>query len=308
MEKNGILGLAVALTISIILVGSMLVPIINDTTTTHETLTNTGYFRASETSDETLIKWTPSADPFTITVNDEDISLASLTKIANTSYSIAFADDIILRYFYGNSSSQNIQFWGAGFKGGAASSEAGTFEFLINSTTCSFGKTGATPTSYTHTGSYFIIDPEGDFIMKDRNTPAYLKNDSVYAGGLSYVTGSVVSSIYFEGTINDYDFHPMSSYVTVSDPNTTYTQSTKYVGVYELDKVTFNTSFNDGTLTDPIVREQTYSYFLVPYQVTAELSQHLNDGQIALLNAIPIIIIIALLSMAAVMIYLKRQY
>ena len=51
----------------------------------------------------------------------------------------------------------------------------------------------------------------------------------------------------------------------------------------------------------------TYSYFIVPASVTSELTNHLSNGEIAILNALPILIIVALVVMAAGALYLKRD-
>ena len=144
--------------------------------------------------------------------------------------------------------------------------------------------------------------------MKDRNKPAYLHgSDSVYYGaGLSSLSGSVLSSLYLEGNIDEFEVTPMSSLCTVSNEEIVSNSVSGYLDLYSLDKLKFTTTYSpiDG---DPTDVNQTYSYFAVPYEVTAEKSQHLDSGTIAIINAIPIIIIVAMITMAVGFFLVKRE-
>lgn len=288
-----IVGITVAILVSITVLAGVLMPVLDDATTTEVTLTNTGYARMSETEEETVITWTPSVDRTIINVNGEDFSLSGFPKTFNTSYSIAFADDFILRVYMDGAGPQNIQIWQSGYRNGASSSSTYTSTFTISSSTLSFnsGAPDAVTSTYTHTGGYFCVDPDGDYIMKPKDSTAYLLGDSsvIYAGGISGYADNALGGLYFEGTVGDYTFTPMLTGVTIDNIQTDYTEVSEYVGVISLSKITFDTTYNSNVV------HQTYSYFLVPYEITAELSQHLTGNQIELLDVIPVLVIVAIL-------------
>ena len=75
-----------------------------------------------------------------------------------------------------------------------------------------------------------------------------------------------------------------------------------HINLYSLDKITFTaTNENDDSL------DITYSYFIVPYEVTAEKAQHLSDPMNAILNVIPIIIIVAVLLGVVAIFIIRRE-
>ena len=298
--NNKLIPIILTLVVGIILAGSVLIPVLNDATKTTETLTNEGYYRVSETDETTVIVWDTANSPNIITVNDEEIDLSTLGLSANSSYTIAFANDFLLRYFPLGSSS-NIQVWGSSYSGlGVGASSGVTATFTISSSGITLEKSDSeTVQTASHTGSYFRIDPEGDYTLKKSNQTAYVLEDSTifYAAGISGIgAAGNITSIYFEGTTEEIEYTVLRSNVVVSNSNVTYTDDATHVDVVNLDKVTFTTTYETGGETYTI--DQTYSYFFVPYQITAELSEHLTPGQIALLGAIPVLVIVALLVVA----------
>lgn len=293
---NKFIGLVIGLVVGVLLIGSLLVPTITDATATEETFTNTGYYRMASTTDEMVIRWTPSEDPFTINVNNVDISIESLKQYAYSSYSMAFSDDFIVRYYYETPTTQSIQLWNDNFRAGINTSSTYTAIITINSEGVSYTTTNPEQStiSLSHSGDYFIINPDGDYIMKYRDESAYLLKDTTifYAGGLSPVAPSTYTSIYIEGTVDDYTVTPLITGATVSNLGASYSSIDGYVDLVAVDKLTFDTEYNAAE------RNQTYNYFLVPYQVTAELSDHLNAGEIAMIAVIPVLMIASLLIFA----------
>lgn len=298
---NKFIGLMVGLTVGVLMISGFLWPIVADATATEKTLTNNGYYRVSETEDNTVIVWDTANSPNIITVNGEEINLSTLGLSANSSYTIAFANDFLLRYFpLGNSS--NMQVWASSYTGlgiGASSGVTGTF--TITSTGITLEKSDSeTVQTATHTGSYFKIDPKGDYTLKKPNETAYVSEDStiIYAAGISGVGApGNLTSIYFEGTTEEIEYTVMRANVNVSNSNVVYTDNAKYVDVVNLEKVTFTTTYENAGETYTI--DQTYSYFFVPYQITAELSNHLDTTQIALVAAIGTLGAIVLIAAAA---------
>ena len=303
---NKIVMISIAAVIGIIVLGGVLMPILDDATATTDTFTNDGYARMSETDEETVITWTPSVDRTIINVNGEPYSLSVFPKTFNTSYSIAFADDFILRVYMDGVGPSNIQIWQSGYRNGASSSSSYTATFTISSSTLSYnsGAPDATTSTYTHSGGYFCVDPNGDYIMKPQGSAAYVLEDSsvIYAGGISGFGNSVLAGLYFEGTVGDYTFTPMLSGVTVDNVQTDYTDVSGYVGLISLLKITFDTTYNSDVVS------QTYSYFLVPYEVVAERSVHFTDGQIAIFSVMPLMIIVAILLGVVALVIRSRMY
>ena len=297
----------VTLVIGFIMVTAAVIPLAADYSEA-KTFTNEGYYRMSEKSEETVITWTPSVDPFKVSVNGVDVSLNSLKEHGYSSYSIAFSNDFILRYYYQSASVQNLQIWAGDYQSGIGSSSPYTATITINNTGASFATNaeGNTPVNVTHSGNHFVIDDNGDYIMKLRDKGAYVLEDSsiVYAGGISEINTNSFTGLYFEGTLNDYTFTPMRSTVTVTDPDSTYTEIKGYIGLVSLDKITFNSVFTPLS-GDPVEKGQTYSYFLVPYKISAEPDN--PDTFKNLIRIVPLISIVALVAMAAGMLYLKGK-
>ena len=296
----------VGITIAIIVCAVVLIPVVQESSQTHDTYINDGYTRMAEHSDETVITWTPSVDRTVIKINGEDYSLSVFPKTWNTSYSIAFADDFILRVYMDGVGPQSIQIWQSGYRVGATSTSTYTTTFTISSTTLSYnsGAPDATTSTFTHNNDYFVMDKDGDMIMKKKDTPSYLLEDSsiIYAGGVSYIDSSIVSGLYFEGTVNDVTVTPMAgSAVTVGDSTATYTTITDHIGLILLSAIQFDTTYND------YVVHQTYNYFLVPYEVTAEKAIHADATTIQLINVIPILVVISIVMLAVgTMIYTRK--
>ena len=287
------------LTVGVILIGSLLVPVLSDTSATTDTYTNEGYFRMSETSEETVIVWNPSDDPSVVTVNGTEMSLESIIGVFNTSYSIAFADDFILRFFNSSTTAQSIQLWNSVYVDGIASSSAYVLTVTIDADGISWVTTDSTDTevannTYTHSGSYFALDADGDYILKYKGGSAYVNPTStiVYAGGISLLAGTTFSGVYFEGTIDDLTVTVSNSKATVSDAVASYTEDDSHLDLALLDKVTFTTTYSETETA------QTYNYFLVPYEVTAERAQHMTSAEIAILAIIPVLVIVSLVVLA----------
>ena len=93
---NKLVVISIAAVIGIIVLGSVLMPILDDATATTDTFTNEGYFyleKYDESTDITL-EWTYSA-PTTMTVNDQDIELGNL----GVGVTVLFTESFGLRTF-----------------------------------------------------------------------------------------------------------------------------------------------------------------------------------------------------------------
>lgn len=322
--KTNILALAITLTIGVILAGSLLMPVINDTTEVERTFTNEGYYTMDAVTESTVrvIEW-EKANPDTLIVDDVPFDM-SFVEI-NKSYTIIGSDSMILRYIHDTtnrgvmifSNDSNAAY--VSFHTGTAATSGDKATITLSNNSVTFITDGTTPINKTIANignDAYVINPTGtgdySVVMKKADMPAYVLGDStIRFMGISVAGGPGGIALYGIGTLDDgieistiYTINTTTD-VSYSDPEPTDTEISGYDSLYSLDKYTFTISYTDnGT---PKTFDATYSYFLIPNEVTAEKSQHLNGGEIALMNAIPIMVIVALLMAAVGAIALRRN-
>ena len=296
--KANILTLAITLTVGIILAGSLLMPVISDATTTEKTFLNKGYYEMTYTeADDVSMTW-DSTDPHKVTVNDVVIDLPATADLPGP-INIICGDDWFIRY-----TGTGLQFYPS--TGSSVNAGSGVDMTVTASEGTVTITTNAEP-AVTKTAYYtflYVVSENGAYVMKNTNEAAYVHKDSeIYGIGRSTVTGGYVK-IKITGSIDD-GFTASevgSSAYTFGDITVNYTTESEYIDLYRLSSLQFavtDSSENTSNLT--------YSYFIVPASVTSELTNHLSNGEIAILNALPILIIVALVVMAAGALYLKRD-
>lgn len=305
--KTNVLTLAITLTIGVILAGSLLMPVLSDATTTERTFVNNGafYVEANPTDIYTL-EYSRSTESGVLYVNDEPIALSS------SSYSVLVLDQSILRMEGFNNT---MEYRGDGNSIGgigelnitiSGGSVTGTYQRFDGSTSFTW------PTT-TYTDAYVISADSQALIMSDYNTPVKMNEDSEILGfGLTRASagGTALFMSKIEGNIADgvtVDILGTSTGTTlegatVSNLEVNATKLDAYKDLYELTSITYTV-----TLADTTSYNVTYSAYIVPSEVSSELTNHLNPGEIAILNALPILIIVALVVMAAGALYLKRD-
>ena len=318
MESKNLLTLAITLTVGIILAGSLLMPVISDATETEHTFTNDGYFRMTHVDDTTdhTITWTYEK-PNTITVDGTDVlidyhvSNGQVTVIADTNWIVRL---------YNDGAGEVSAVAMVASTGGTASAQ------VIDSSTATIsltsGEMSATFGNATRTGTYtdaWIPSNDGEFTMKKADKVAYINENSEIVGyGLSRVktasgaaSGSPGAGISLIGNIADGITANVwrGPEVTLSDAQINAQMDATYLDIYKLDSITATAHYSETVDGETVVTDSTvtYNYLLVPYQVTSELTQHLNPGEIAILNALPVLIIVALVVMATGALYLKRD-
>lgn len=310
MDTNSKLLLAiVSLAVGIIVTATVLIPVLNDAVATSDTMTNKGYYRMSHydtnDSEEITITWTYE-QPKVITVNDVDVPILidktlpqrSITVIGDTSWVVRLefntSGDITgLAYIQSEGSIPR-----------ALVSNSATASLTMSAGTME-GTIGTTSVSNTYTDLY-VPSLNGPYIMKEYNTPAYIKNDSlIFAYGMTTIDGShlglEMSGNYADGL--DTNLWRGSATFTIDTPVIHATTESNHKDLYQIENITL-TANKTATGAD---YDLTYSYFLVPYQVTAERSIHFTSDQIGIFSAIPVLVIIAILIMAASLIIKKRE-
>lgn len=299
MEKMNALTLIITLVVGVILTGALLGPVISDATKTHETFTNTGAFYVElDPADEYTIEYDAAEAANKVTINDTTIDVPN-------GYTILALDNSILRI-----QDNTLQYKGAG-------------SYIVNIIKCDLSVSNGTVTgsyylrdapttevswpSTTYTKAYVASPTQQDYVMTVYNTTSKMTGDSdIFAfGQTGFVTSgsTVLYLIKIEGTIDDgvtvsildRTTGVAVSTATVEDLSINKTAVAGYVDLYDLTSITFKAKILD---TDNWTNV-SYSAYIVPSEVTAELSDHLTPGQISLMGAIPVMVIVALL-MAAV--------
>lgn len=305
LRKN--IMMIVSLMVAVIVALSVLVPVIQDTSASEDTFTNEGYYTMDKTDDTTskTIVWT-KAEPTKITIDgtDFDMSFAG----TNMSYTLIGSENLIVRY-QKDSTVTGIQAFSGGstytsMHTGSSEDLGDTITLTIDNGAVTFATNGTTPIN-KDLGSIgndcYSINGFGtgdySFIMKKANTPAYVLDDSeIKFLGVSVATGGPTGiALYGTGTIADgitvstvYKPNTITT-VSYSDPVATYTEVNGYVDdLYKLDKYNFTITYDASTY------DATYSYFIVPAEVTAERSVHVSTVEASLLGIIPLLVIIGI--------------
>lgn len=293
--KTNILTLAITLTVGIILAGSLLMPVLSDATTTEKTFINEGSpFMLADTDDHTIVIGVDTDSNITITTDDETDIVPDLTLYGSAT--ILYAEDSFIRLLsdgkvmaYGKTSQSNNDNATLGYASTGVT-------ITISGTTATFDVSGS---DRTISNVQAFIAHEGPYVLT--STP-YIDEDSVvYGAGLSS-SGGATGALCFYGTIDDITakgLWPSGRIAKIDTINSTAVAG--YVGLQEITSIVL--AWGDGVYD----KSATYTYFLAPASVTVELSQHLTPGEIAILNALPVLIIAALVVMAAGALYLKRD-
>lgn len=293
--------LVVALVIGIVLVTSAVVPLASDYSDA-KTFTNEGFNRYtsidSSSEDTITIVW-DHTKPHVITVNNTDVALSNMPNYTSLIFGQVFTFRCINIDVY--SSIQLIGHNTASFLE-VKSTETNDLTIIANGGTLT-ATVGETTKTETYDTLYYPAD-NGSYIMKKPDVAAYLKPDSnvIVANGITTI-GSVGMGVYFTGNIEDgYSFSFFNRYAdsaSVDNVESVYSEQDNYVDLVRLDKITFD--LTNGTDTN----EATYSYFLVPYEVTAD-----PDNPVAyknLVKVVPLMAFIMLVVAAAGMVYFKNK-
>ena len=304
MENKLVAGI-VAAAIAVIVLAGVLMPALSNATTTHETFTNEGYFGMTYTEADALTLSWDYTKPSIITVDGVD-------KEINTDYpqytyvNILCGDNWFLRY---NGSALMFYSDQAGSVEASVSNSISLSVVAANgSVTASNSK--ATPDTMTCSYTFmYVFDPEGQFVMKAADKPCYLKgNSDIYAIGRSSAT-SLVIKIKVTGNIDDgftvTTITSSADTTTIGDVVPAYSEVTGFKDLYQLSQLKIPVDYEvSGT---PYHTDLIYSYFIVPAEATAEKAQHLSDPMNAILNVIPIIIIVAVLLGVVAIFIIRRE-
>lgn len=292
-----IIGISIAAFIGIVVLGSVLMPILDDATATTDTFTNDGYFHMNKygSSDDSVTLVWDHTTPRAVSVNGTTYNLATPV---NQWIDLVVGDDWYIRYAYGGSVSF-IGFDGADQTNQVlASVQNGsdmTAVFTGGTVTVTVTTTGADPLVKTtdYIEYYVISGDSGSYVMKKSNESVYMSKETPIYGIGSSDAFSGLAMTKLTGSIEDgvtaTVLKSTSGEVTAGPTTVNTTEVSDYTGFYQLSTITFD--FIKGEETSAA----TYSYFIVPSEVAGERAVHFTDGQNAILGAIPIMIIVAIL-------------
>lgn len=298
---NKLVMISIAAVIGIIVLGSVLMPILDDSTATTDTFTNEGYYRMSElapTDDAPYtISWVKT-NPFVFTFNNVDYNMQDILTTTNQYFTVLASDGAYLRVA-NNGNALIIQMHNSVgnplVAADTSTTTMKTFDVTVDSDSIDVSRVTGEDQTVNVSASYsdwcYGFDPAGKYIMKLTNSDAYVVDeDIIILAGVTKV-GTTDVAVYGFGNVDGISLE--SAY---PDDNTTYTDVeinstvvSDYLKLNKISTVTFDMT-RSGT-----VAHATYSYFLVPYEVTAERAVHFTDGQNAIFAAIPVLIILAVL-------------
>lgn len=294
MNTTGFIKAAVGAIVIALVAVSVILPIMATAAETEKTFTNDGgFYPMSEilaTDDGTYtIAW-EKADVGVLTINGEEFDAYETYGDATTT--VVAGEDWLLRY-------RNTPTYGylQYFDGTTWVSSDNTLSMTASNGTATIVKVDSSNVETTKTATYttlYVIDLDAtDDVMKKSTDTPYVKGDSdLYALGITSISNTnylfkIVGNIDDGVTVTAIG----TDTVTVSDVVITYEEVSGYVDLYTIEKITFNATIDDTTTAC------TYSYFIVPYEVTAEISNHPTGAALTIIQILPVLILVGVLTM-----------
>lgn len=284
--------LVVALVIGIVLVTSAVVPLASDYSEA-KTFKNEGYFYVNKVTEGTTTISFDYTNPNVLTVNDKAYSFNGMPS----DITVALTDNTFLRFQPGTrltlvASDRN-------YAAGTATSK--NLSITATDGTMTVNLTGSDPATIAYTDLYVISD-SGEYVMKKSNESVYILSDTVFFGaGRSTIGTSDTEFLKFTGTIDDgVTISTLrGSENTFTTPIINNSEVASYVDLYQLSSITTTATNETGS------SDLTYSYFIVPAEVTAD-----PDNPAAyknLVKIVPLMAFIMLVVAAAGMVYFKNR-
>ena len=298
---NKLIQYAVMVAVGVLLFASLLIPMTNEAVATTNTFENDGYFymqkiTAEDTNTYTLTyEYDPDAtNHYSYTYNGEAIN-TDVWPAQPINVTLATNGDTwLLRA--GLNEYIGLQGFGGNINGGGHNSWKTVATFSSGTITVTYTNaqgTEGTPKTDSYTDLWIYSPTPTDYVMKKADKAAYMLDDSEYLamGVTSMSAWNTV--IQITGTVEDFTasiVYPPNLTTTITNPVVIADDLSAYVDLYALDKLTF--TINDGTTTV----DATYSYFIIPAEVTAEKAVHADDSTRAIIGVIPVIVIVGLIA------------
>ena len=297
MEKMNALTLIITLVVGVILTGALLGPVVNDAVATSDTYTNKGLFYVDEDTESLHYTYENKI----LKLNDEVITFPTNMAEGTT---VLYADNLIVRAY-----DNDMRFRGL------YDYNATSFDITIADGVLSGNVYTTTNHSVSMTISdhfYGVTNKDTGVVMAPVSDAPYLKTSTVMSTAplihpteignsntymILYMEGSIDEGLEF--TLLDIHYGTVLTEFTVTDYVIDYTPVEEHVGLYKLNSITVTLSTVPGEGETALTTDRTISYVALDETQTAERANHLTPGQISLVGAIPVMVIVALL-MAAV--------
>lgn len=273
--------------IGVLLLASLALPLLTEAASANSTFTNDGYFKMTKygTTDEITIIF-DSTDSSHLTVNDELVTLPDLADIG-LNVSLIASEIFCLRY----NTNSTFQCFSGNSNTGVSVGE--DWSFTATGGTATFTNTTTNDSRTITYDNLYIINNDGDWVMKKSTVPAYVNDDSFFMGvGLTAGSSAIgIVGLNVSGSIEDGATITAwrGTGLTFTDIEIDESSVNSHINLYKLNKVTFTATDADNDTLDI-----TYSYFIVPYQVTAEKATHLDNTESTLIDLIPLLLAVAL--------------
>lgn len=286
---------AITVTVSLIVIAAVLLPVLDDSSKTEDVFYNDDYFFKMDKLDSDsshVISWSKGAAS-KLVIDGEDYAVTW-----SGSPVIVACDNDLIRFQH-SSANKYLNFVGADSKGGVGASSDLSATITIADGVITFERTssgGSTTSVTTEFETAYCIDPNGDYVLTSSGdvTKYILKDTDVFSLGYLTISGVWQNVFKSYGSIEDGFTSELVSSNLTEDPVVTsqdpqYTEVNKYVDLYTINTIPFTYTYNDTESDAGLGR------LIVPYEVHAELSNHLDNNSISILAAIPVMIIIAVL-------------
>lgn len=287
--ENKFIAVAVGLTVGVILLSGFLWPIVSDATATEKTFDNTAYGFYQMREIETGDSWV--RDGTTWTLNGDEV-----TSLSSDAVSVITTDNVVFRQ---NGQIRGTTYASNNFTSGTAVDHDGTPAIQIGSNYIDYSV------------GYTAVD-EGTHILKTYTDKAYVNGDTpLWVTGVTGFPNQPSDAnviVHIEGTIDDgltvtatKVSNGATSNIEVGEYTINYNEVAGYEDLYQITSVVFDITadYTDSDVTTSINTTATYSTFVLPKEVTAEKSWHLDTTQIALVAAIGTLGAIVLIAAAA---------
>lgn len=289
--KKIIIASITAVVVITVLAGCLM-PVLDDATTTQKTFTNEGLWR---------MKAIEEGDVWTYDGTNWYLDSELLTDVTKESSNGLLGGAWCVR--------TNGQARGTTIAGNASTVTATASEITIE-----ISGSGLTTTTQALPG--YGASNDGAFIMTSGTGTDYVNGDSILYGTGQTSVDNIGVVIHVEGNVDDGVTFTMYqnkggaaiSNAVFSNVQVNATPVSGYDDLYSFESLTADVTF-DATVNDTTASHTgsvTYNRIVIPYEVTAEKSVHFTDGENAIFNAIPAIVIVALL-LAVVALVLRSR-
>lgn len=294
--NNKLIPIVLALVVGTILAGSVMMPVLNDAVATSDTYTNKGLFYVDENTESLHYTYENKV----LKLNDEVITFPGDMSEGTT---VIYTDNLIVRAY-----TNDMRFRGL------YDYNASSFDITIADGVLSGNVYTSTNHSISMTISdhfYGVTNKDTGVVMAPVSDAPYLKTSTVMSTAplihpteignsntymILYMKGSIDEGLEF--TLLDIHYGTVLTDFTVSDYVIDYTPVEGHVGLYKLNSITITLSTVPDEGETALTTDRTISNVALDETQTAERTNHLTPGQIALVSAIPVMVIIALLMVA----------